>query len=196
MLGLDEKNNMPQLPVDQTTWDREFLAGEWDYLDTNDLERARHQVIAYFIDAYNPKGKILDVGCGLGTTTDFLKSAQKKNYLGIDISTVAIKRALKKKAKFKSIDFLKFKSGTKFDVIIFNEVLYYLDEKEALTHALKLLKKNGVVIISLYRTSKKHYDEKIWQVFKKFFTEIDGTEISGHIKNQDVTWRISVLRKR
>ncbi|MFA5127351.1 MAG: class I SAM-dependent methyltransferase [Patescibacteria group bacterium] len=187
---------MPQLNINKSKWEKEFSAGKWNYLDSNPAERARSAVIAIYCQYFYPKAKILDVGCGLGTILDFLNSIQRKKYLGIDISKVAITKARKKKANFKNIDFNAFKSKTKYDIIIFNEVLYYLDETNALKQALKLLNKNGLVIISLYRMKSKRYDQKIWQVSRKFFKSIGTTEITSLVKKQQVTWRVEVLKQK
>jgi len=76
---------MPQLNITKNKWEKEFSAGKWDYLDSTPSERARSAIIGMYCQHFFPKGKILDVGCGLGTTTDFLIGSQKKQYLGVDI---------------------------------------------------------------------------------------------------------------
>ena len=97
---------------------------------------------------------------------------------------------------FQNIDFVDFKSNIKYDIIIFNEVLYYMDEKIALKQALNILAKNGKIIISLYRMKNKRYDQKIWQTSRKFFKSIEATEITSIVKKQLVTWRVEVLEKK
>lgn len=187
---------MPQLKVLKSKWEKEFSAGQWDYLDSTPAERARSAVIGMLCQCYYPKGKILDVGCGLGTVVDFLNTFQKKKYLGLDISEEAIKKARKKKAQFQVSDFADFKSSKKFDIIIFNEVLYYMDGNSALDQALNILTKNGIVITSLYQMKNKRYDQKIRKASRKFFKIIDTIEIQSKIKNQDVTWVVEALKKK
>lgn len=187
---------MPQLKISKKRWEKEFFAGRWDYLDFTPAEQARSAIIGMLCRHYYPKGKILDVGCGLGTTTDFLNEEQKKKYLGIDISEEAIKKARKKKATFQIIDFTNFKSSTKFDAIVFNEVLYYLDERAALKQVLNLLSNNGIVIISLYKMKNKRYDEKIWKTSRKLFKTMEVIEITSTIKRQEVTWRVETLKMK
>ncbi|OHC88891.1 MAG: hypothetical protein A2546_07255, partial [Sphingobacteriia bacterium RIFOXYD2_FULL_35_12] len=177
-------------------WEKEFSAGKWDYLDSTPSERARSAIIGMYCQHFFPKGKILDVGCGLGTTTDFLIGSQKKQYLGLDISEEALKKALIKKVKFKNTDFANFKSVTKFEIIIFNEVLYYMNEADALKQALNILAKNGIVIISLYRMKNKRYDQKIWKASRKLFRSVEAIEITSTVKKQLVTWRVEVLKRK
>ena len=139
------------------------------------------------------------MGCGLGTTTDFLNPVQKSRYLGIDISETAVKEALKRKnLNFSSIDFLAYPVENKFDAIVFNEVLYYLEEEAAIKHSLNLLEANGYLIVSLYRQKKMQYnDMAIWDICRKYFCPIDKIELNSVIiDGRLITWRIEVLVKK
>lgn len=184
---------MPQLNITKNMWEKEFSTGQWDYLDFTPAERARSVVIGMYCRHFSPVGKILDVGCGLGTTVDFLNGIQKKKYLGLDISKEALKKAAKKKVSFQNIDFAEFETKTKFDIVIFNEVLYYMDEKRALGQALNILLKDGKVIISSYRMKNKQYDKKIREASRKLFKSIEAIEITSIVKKQKVIWRVEVL---
>jgi 2-polyprenyl-6-hydroxyphenyl methylase/3-demethylubiquinone-9 3-methyltransferase len=188
--------NMPQLNVSKNKWEKEFSTGRWDYLDSTPAERARSAIIGMLCKYYCPKGKILDVGCGLGTTIDFLNTDQRQKYLGLDISEEAIKKASKKKANFLVSDFNNFKSSRKFDVIMFNEVLYYMDENSAYEQALNILTKNGIILVSLYQMKNKRYDQKIWKASRNFLKSIEAIDISSKVKNQLVTWRVEALKRK
>lgn len=183
--------NSPQLKVSKSKWEKEFSSGRWDILDTEPAERARSAVIAMYCKCFSPKGRILDVGCGLGTVVDFLTVAQKRRYLGIDISTEAIERANYKKANFIAADFSKYKVESKFDIIIFNEVLYYMDHEKALKRASRMLVDGGRLIVSIYRTKQRH-DREIWNITRNFFNPIEAVQISRMIGRRS-TWRIEVL---
>ena len=188
-----------QQKVSKRTWEKEFSSGEWEGLDSAPSERARHAIIGMFLNYFCPDGKILDVGCGLGTTTDFLNPAQSSKYLGIDISETAVSEAVRrKKMNFRSIDFLEFPVHEKFNVIIFNEVLYYLDEEAAVKHSLNLLEEDGFIIVSLYRQKNMHYNDKsIWRICRKYFNPIDNVEINSIIiDGRLISWRIEILRKK
>lgn len=127
---------------------------------------------------------------------DFLNTIQKKKYLGLDISEEAVKKAREKEARFQVGDFADFKSSYKFDIIIFNEVLYYMDEDSAFNQALNMLAENGVVITSLYQMKNKRYDQKIRKASRKFFKTINAIEIKSRVKNQNVTWRVEALKRK
>jgi len=187
---------MPQLNVSKNKWEKEFSAGQWDYLDSTPAERARSAIIGMLCQHYYIKGKILDVGCGLGTTVDFLNTDQRRKYLGLDISEEAVKKARKKNTAFLASDFDNFKSTKKFDVIIFNEVLYYMDENSAFEQALNILTEHGIILVSLYQMKNKRYDQKIWKASRKFFQTIEAIEVSSKVKNQLVTWRVDALKRK
>lgn len=98
---------------------------------------------------------ILDIGCGAGTLALYCAS-KGSNVLGIDISPKAIKEA-QQSAKNMSMNNLKFEvrkfpeeyPNKKFDMIICTEVIEHLeDDERALKIIYKLLKPNGIAIIS------------------------------------------------
>ena len=140
-------------------WNRQFSKGKWDYLGKVGVERARNAVI---IGVYaHDKKRILDVGAGEGALTDFLRTdEQKKGYVGLDISKEAVRIA---KSKRNAYTFLQGSAETfeppdqkPYDLIVFNEVLYYFDHKQLLKQysSSKYLAKDGIIVISVWFTSK------------------------------------------
>jgi len=93
------------------------------------------------------KGKVIDIGCGTGSLTDYFKG----DYTGYDISSVAVKKAKehrRKDARFFCDDFLKF-NGFDFepyDTIIMSEFLEHVESDD-------------VIIESIKQTA--HYDTRI-----------------------------------
>lgn len=98
----------------------------------------------------NVKGKLLEIGCGIGKTTHFL--ADKYNKLkitAIDYDKKQIDTA-KKNKKSKNIEFkqgdaksLNFKNNS-FDYVIETNVLHHIKNYEdAIKEAKRVLKKNG-----------------------------------------------------
>lgn len=184
----------PQIVTSKERWNHEFSQGKWNYLDSSPIECARSAVIGMYCRMFKPSGGVLDVGCGEGTLFDFINDIQKRSYTGIDISSVAITKARKKrKGDFHVTDAMKYAPKKKFDAIVFNEVLYYLDEVDTFQRYISLLKPNGIVIISLYRTKDLHYDKRIWKNAKRFFNIIDSMGITGIAKRMKVTWKIAVM---
>ncbi len=185
----------PQLIISKKRWDREFAGGTWDYLDSSPIERARHAVIGMYCQTHKPAGAILDIGCGEGTLFDFLNNVQKSTYLGIDISSEAIAKAQKKRSgSFVIGDALEFRAKKKYDVIVFNEVLYYLDEMAVFEKYRHFLKRGGIVIVSLYRTKHHQYDARVWRSAKKYFKAIDLLELTGAAKKMKVIWKIAIMK--
>src|SRR5688572_32656730 len=108
-------------------WDEQYAAGKWTYLE-DPAEKSRHAIISLYSKHLKPFGKILDVGCGECILMDFLDIEQMLKYTGIDISEEAVMLARKKrKANAIVADAVDFVTSEKFHVIIFNEVIYYLD---------------------------------------------------------------------
>ena len=83
--------------------------------------------------------KILDVGCG---EAKFYSHFRKKEYLGLDIDEIKIKKIKKKypKCKIKKIDFNKLKLLKKFDIILCLEV-DNLNRVDSLQKSLNFLKR-------------------------------------------------------
>lgn len=113
------------------------------------------QVLDQYICCEN--GRVLDIGCGVGTL-DFYLANKKYSVLGVDISKKVIDLCIRNSqllglnfnTTFKNLNFPEQNFDEKFDYIICSEVLEHLvDDKKALSCIFKLLKPNGVLIISV-----------------------------------------------
>jgi 2-polyprenyl-3-methyl-5-hydroxy-6-metoxy-1,4-benzoquinol methylase len=100
--------------------------------------------------SHAPRGSLLDVGCGEGALADYLNEEQKKNYVGIDLSKEAVRIAKEKRG----FNFIQASAetytplpGQSFDLIVFNEMLYYTDHVEILKRYEKFLSKKGVFLV-------------------------------------------------
>ncbi len=101
---------------------------------------------------------ILDVGCATGGFAKYFKEAGNKVY-GIDINKKDLKKAKNNCDKVFNHDVtqggLKFKSNT-FDVIFAGEFIEHLDYNEGynfLKECKRVLKDNGIVILTTLNTS-------------------------------------------
>lgn len=97
--------------------------------------------------------KILDAGCGEGHLLQKIYSKNKNNdYYGIDISTIALKKAKERCrfAKFKKMNMLKISfPADYFDVVICSDALEHIsDYKKAFAELKKTLKNSGYLIIT------------------------------------------------
>lgn len=179
------------LTPDNDSWDQDYANGRWDFLEEDARELARHALIANYCRCHDPEGRILDLGCGTGVLCDYLDRKQKYKYVGVDISSVAISRAKEKfNLKFKCSDALSFSPAGKFDIIIFNEVLYYTDFEAVLKKYCHVLKPDGIFIISIYR--KQNNFDNIWQLISQMFHAVEVIELTVGNHASTVTWNIKI----
>lgn len=173
--------------ITESTWDNQFAKGKWDYLGKVAIERARNSVISgVFALAFAPKGRILDVGCGEGVLSDYLNEDQKKLYLGVDLSHEAIRIAKKKRG---TLNFLQADAklyvpppGQQYDVIIFNEMIYYMDHLAILKQysSSRYLSKDGIIVVCVWYTNKVDFlRSSIFADARKELDSIDMVEVSG-----------------
>lgn len=124
------------------------------YVKSKDTEKWIYDDVLKFVRK-NFKGfeLVLDCGCGYGRSTGFIKTKAKK-IVALDISKKALSKAIKytkRKAHLINADAedLPFKDKT-FDLVLSIEVLSYTDNPEkALKEISRVLKDNGVAIISI-----------------------------------------------
>lgn len=123
------------------------------------------------------KHRILDFGCGLGKALFFAGRCGGKEGIGIDLSSVAIKRAKEATEGTKREKNLNFQVGNintlndfengSFDSVILLNVLDNLhpnDGKKLLDEIYRLLEKDGRLIIKLNPV----YEEEVFEADKEF----------------------------
>lgn len=96
---------------------------------------------------------VLDIACGEGYGS-WLLSSNAKQVIGVDIDVVSIKKA-QEKYKLKNLHFqhgdvtkLRFENNT-FDIIVcFETIEHVIDYNEALKEIKRVLKKDGILIMS------------------------------------------------
>lgn len=138
--------------VSAETWDREYRAGQWEYLRKMDSLAGLVSILGY-CDFLKP-ASILDAGCGEGLLAEKLKLLNYTSYLGLDVSREAIALATKRlgddRSRFTVADAWAFETGERFDVIVFNQSLYYLlDPAGILRKYSSLLNPGGRIIVSM-----------------------------------------------
>lgn len=193
----------------ESKWDKEWKSGAWDYMEFMAVERSRIAVIGgVLIQIYASKShnmSTLDIGCGEGSISDFLKPSQKVGYVGVDLSKEAIHVAKQKRGapmRFVHAAAHKFQPIHKFDVIIFSDVLYYVEYEKVLNQYDTYLNQNGIVIISIFHQKEQLMYENIFNYARTKFDYIDEIDVGGYTKkNKDSTrektaFRIEVYRKK
>jgi len=120
--------------------------------------------------------KLLDIGC---YTADLLKLLPKYiDYYGIDYDETALEIAKKRGAKVIKLDLEneQIPLNQKFDIIVCTEILEHLKDPEKILIQIKrLLKEEGVVIISLPNECTIYHRLKVL-----FGKGIDGTGFAPH----------------
>lgn len=138
-------------------WDREYDGGVLDFY--GDLrELARYSVLIGYVRAHGAAlgaaPSILDVGCGVGLLRERLPDGEVGRYVGIDPSTVAVQQGTAR--GYRDAEFVvgttpQAGSGP-FDVIVCNEVLYYVEDLDLLFGRLEeLLAPGGRLVTSIVR---------------------------------------------
>ena len=139
-------------------------------------------------------GRVLDIGCGVGTLSFYLVS-KDMNVLGLDLSREAIRLAresaknlgISKMASFYVSGFSSNKVKGKFDLIIMSEVLEHMsNDIEAIEYVAQILKNNGIVLISVPLKSAPLYRLGLLHNFDK---------LVGHLRRYSVNDVHSLLRK-
>jgi SAM-dependent methyltransferase len=145
-------------PKKKSTWDAEYEDGRWDYIGQLQ-ENGRYWAIIGYMYAFKSGGEYLDVGCGDGVLFERFKLLGYQRYVGIDISEAAIKKLRTKndaRTNFVQADGNVHVPTGQFDVIIFNESLYYLsDPLRSLERYARSLKPGGCIIVSTYTASRR-----------------------------------------
>jgi len=135
--------------LERLVWNVEWAAGRWNYLDAINLASVE------IVRKYARNGTIIELGCGSGALAASIGHQLYKNYKGIDISDVAIKRA-----RSRRLDRCEFEVGAMesahigpADLIIIKEALYYLEPDQQITLLRKCLNRvapDGAVYITVH----------------------------------------------
>lgn len=179
-------------PVGRGVWEEQFKNGAWDYL-YSETESLHYKSIVKFYKQYGG-GSVLDAGCGQGVLFHYLKSDIKgpEDYLGFDISENAVAEARQTfpPYRFEQMDFNQNTPKEKFDVVIFNECVYYFKKPvEQLDAYLKsTLKPGGHAIISMF-----YFEEhaQLWKKYSEKYSFLDWEEVTNENGQK---WRICIFK--
>lgn len=183
------------LRTDRSRWNYQYDRGLWDGLE-NLNELARFSVLAGYVQFMKPdKPAILEIGCGEGIMAQRIGTNHYGSYLGTDVADVAIELAKERfgdvRTHFEAVDMNDFQTDKTFDVIIFNEAIYYLKPMvdKLLMQYVPMLKPDGLLIISM--NTGPHADSKSrWTQIEQAFAVVD----SSLVETEKNGWRIKVLR--
>lgn len=128
-----------------------------------------------FMEAWQPKGTVLDIGCGQGRDSLFL-AAQGYSVTGVDASAVGVQQMLEL-AESQSLDvqgivadFFELDFSGFYDVIVLDSILHFgksdlLKELELLKKLCLALKDKGIMCLFVHKSKAKE------RQLKAFFQE-------------------------
>lgn len=185
-------------------WEHQYKRGDWDYLRSEDVPR--YAVIAAYMRSIGRPISLLDIGCGEGIILRFCEREWLRQYTGVDISKTAIDRI---KFRLPSDRLLckpleEFDTDDKFDIILFNEVLYYMSRPEKyLVRFRENLSQEGFFLISMlemtgwrsWRSQTAINARSVWHFINK-----NQWNKLNEVMLRDVSrlkmWRIALVRPR
>lgn len=188
-------------------YNQEFKDGLWNFMDDHFNERSRHAIIGgVLIKSFAPQNaSILDIGCASGTLTDFLSPEHLANYVGMDASIVALSRGREKRPK---VNFIHSRAGSfkpginKFDVIVLNEVLYYLHPELIFRKYISYLTSNtGFMVTSIFQKLslpqvEDFTRETIVNTTRIYFDIVNEIEIIGNSTHGKMSWLIQLIKPK
>jgi 2-polyprenyl-3-methyl-5-hydroxy-6-metoxy-1,4-benzoquinol methylase len=187
-------------------WDYKYTHGEWDYWQTDFIELGRNAMIGTLLKKHfgdrAETPRILDVGCGYGMQLEHLPRKWEAHYTGIDFSPAAIERAKAKHRRFQHATFLNISveaytppsPTARFDAIVFNEVLYYVNLTDTLPRfASYLASPHGLVVASTYAQGRTKNDY-LYPRMLQYYTLVDQVAMTR--PSDGLTFNISALRPR
>ena len=179
-------------PKAKSKWDAEYSDGRWAYMGQQH-ELARYWTLIGYMHSLGCDREYLDVGCGEGLLFQRFKPLNYQRFVGIDISDVAIERLCRHndhRTSFLAADGDVYEPSGYFDVIIFNESLYYLREPvRSLERYAQSLKPEGCIIVSTYTTSRRSL--AVLRDAKQKFKVFDETKTT----QGQTCWLCTVLKR-
>jgi SAM-dependent methyltransferase len=163
-------------------WDKQYLDGDLERLE-NLAEIGHYGTIFNYVRVLEPRA-ILDVGCGNGILNSLLRNIPYESYLGFDLSPEAVRMANERhgdaRTRFIVGDAAAFEWDQSFDLIIFNECLYYMkDPCGLLMTYTRWLRPGGHILVSMYISPE---NKKIWR-------KLDGDFV---LQDSMVAWNLRI----
>ena len=194
---------LPHRPERWTTegWTDAYGSGQLDYYGTLD-ELARYSLLVGYVGFFvppspdRPPPRLLDVGCGTGLLRTRLPETAVGDYVGVDLSPAAVEAAGHRPlpgARFLEGDVFSVDVG-RFDVVVLNEMLYYVEDLEPFFGRLaELLEPSGLLLISMWRHPG---DRSLWQEVDRRFPLVDRVEARNRANELNPRgWLVSCHRR-
>jgi predicted TPR repeat methyltransferase len=168
------------LRIGRDRWNHQYERGLWDGLAGLD-ELARFSVVAGYVRFLKPaRPALLEIGCGTGLFQQRLRPGDYGRFVGVDVSDTAIEQARAEAIEtctYAVADMDKFTPDGSFDLLIFNEVLYYSRQPlQTLQRLATHLNPDGLLIVTV--NDHKHSDA-LWAELLTGFRVVDETVVAN-----------------
>ena len=183
-------------------WTDAYGSGRLEYYGTLD-ELARYSLLVGYVGFFFPPGpdrsapRVLDVGCGTGLLRARLDGTGVGDYVGVDLSPTAVEAAERRRlprSRFVVGDAAALDLG-RFDVVVLNEMLYYVDDVDGFFERLcDLLEPSGLLLVSMWRHAG---DRSLWRSVDERFPLVDRVEARNRANEVNPRgWLVSCHRRR
>jgi 2-polyprenyl-3-methyl-5-hydroxy-6-metoxy-1,4-benzoquinol methylase len=140
-------------PTQAAVWDASYAAGGWDFMGAL-VEAPRYAVLIGYMQYLHSRPSVLDVGCGTGLLRARIGDLPLERFVGIDpsVTAIAVAQSYKdEKTEFKVGSAPVKELGT-FDVVVCNEMLYYLTNLGDFLEGIEaVLKPSGHLLCSIWQ---------------------------------------------
>ena len=105
----------------------------WNQINLDLEQNISRQIVVNYTKKFNVKS-LVEFGCGLGKTTNFIASNSELEILGVDISETAIKKASNNypNLRFEVSDVKEIEKFFTYECLFFSEITWYLLEDNLL----------------------------------------------------------------
>jgi len=175
-------------------WEQDYRQHQWDQLVTKVTEAGNLAIIGFMLAFAIRKQpfRLLDVGCGNGALLKLLQGMTANvNYTGADISAGSL---LQLKVQFPEAETICADMSRveqipgRYDVIVFNECLYYTDYDAVIDHYRTKLEQDGLMIISMVNNAGRAF---IWRRIENKMSALMSYTVRND-QSKD-TWMVKLL---
>lgn len=191
---------MARVKQERSSWEDEYSSGKWSCLGEA-AEFAHYAIVAAFVQISQRPVRLLDIGCGEGQILKHLNLDLIAQYTGVDIAQAALDRITPKRPQDRYVrsTLENFRPDAKWDVILFNEVLYYtFDPVANLKPFENALTPEGRMLISIYKKKNPFaWNNRCLRKVQRYFRDAGySVEDSIEISKIDtrVTWQVSLVK--
>ncbi len=191
---------MAAIHQEKSQWEAQYRSGYWTHLHGDD-EFAHYTVVAGYIQRAGKPVSLHDIGCGEGVILKYLDRELIQSYTGIDIAQAAIDKIPLRRSQDRFIcsSLEKYIPNGQWDVILFNEVLYYTPDPVAqLKKFERSLMPKGWFVISMYRKANPlAWNNRCIRRVRRYFQRAryaieDAVEVSRI--DGSGSWQVFVVR--